>query len=104
MNNLVTFLALLFDWIFFILADNKDNHKISQGFRILSDQKSAALERQEKLPKTYNERNVVTTLLHSFLDGSSLLLARNEGTFKSLNELGVFHANQTSMRLDPHLN
>ena len=34
----------------------------------------AALERQEKSPYTYNGRNVVTTLVPSFLDGSSSLL------------------------------
>ena len=34
----------------------------------------AALERLEKSPYTYNERNVVTTLVHSFFDGSSLFL------------------------------
>ena len=33
-----------------------------------------ALERQEKFPKTYNGRNVVTTLVPSFLDESSSLL------------------------------
>ena len=34
----------------------------------------AALERQENFPKTNNGRNVVTTLVHSFLDGSSSFL------------------------------
>ena len=28
----------IFDWIFFILADYKENHKISDGFKILLDQ------------------------------------------------------------------
>ena len=34
----------------------------------------AALERLEKSPYTYNGRNVVTTLVPSFLDGSSSFL------------------------------
>ena len=34
----------------------------------------AALGRQEKSPLTYNGRNVVTTLVPLFLDGSSLFL------------------------------
>ena len=29
-----------FDWIFFAPADNKDNHKIWDGFEILQDQNS----------------------------------------------------------------
>ena len=34
----------------------------------------AALERLEKSPQTYNGMNVVTTLVTSFLDGSSSFL------------------------------
>ena len=34
----------------------------------------AALERLEKIPYTYNGRNVVTTLVPSFLNGSSSFL------------------------------
>ena len=34
----------------------------------------AALERLQKSPYTYNGRNVVTTLVPSFLDGSSSFL------------------------------
>ena len=34
----------------------------------------AALERLEKSQKTYNRRNVVTTLVPSFYDGSSSIL------------------------------
>ena len=36
MNSVVTTLApsFIFDWIFFILAGNKDIHKISDGFEI----------------------------------------------------------------------
>ena len=38
-DNVVTTPAPSFlDWIFFILADNKDNHKISDGFDIWPDQ------------------------------------------------------------------
>ena len=49
--------TFIFDWNFFILAGNKDNHKVSDGFEILPDQTSdsrdsslAALERLEKSP------------------------------------------------------
>ena len=31
---------LIFDWIIFILAGNKDNHKVSDGFEIRLDQTS----------------------------------------------------------------
>ena len=30
--------AFVFDWIFFILAGYKDNHKVSNGFEIRPDQ------------------------------------------------------------------
>ena len=44
----------------------------------------AALERQEKSPsKTYNWRNVVTTLVPSFLDGSSSFLQITRPTIKA---------------------
>ena len=70
--------AFIFDWIFFILAGNKDNHKISDGFEIWPDKiwtaELAALECLGKSPYTYNGRNVGTTLMSSFLDGSSSLM------------------------------
>ena len=38
MENLVTSLAsFIFDWFFFILAGNKDNYKILDGFEIRQD-------------------------------------------------------------------
>ena len=43
----------------------------------------AALECLEKSPYTYNGRNVVTTLLPSFLDGSSLFLQVTRTTLKA---------------------
>ena len=43
----------------------------------------AALERLEKFPYTYNGRNVVTTLVPSFLDGSSLFLPITRATIKA---------------------
>ena len=43
----------------------------------------AALECLEKCPYTYNGRNVVTTLLPSFLDGSSLFLQVTRTTLKA---------------------
>ena len=52
----------------------------------------AALERLEKSPLTYRGRNVVTTLVPSFFDGSSLFLQITRPTIKarmSLN-LGIF--------------
>ena len=46
----------------------------------------AALEHLEKSPKTNNGRNVVTTLVLSILNGSSLFLQIRRTTIKSLNE------------------
>ena len=43
----------------------------------------AALERLEKSPKTYNVRSVVTTLVQSFLDGSSSFLQVTSPTIKA---------------------
>ena len=43
----------------------------------------AALERLEKSPSTYNEKNVVTTLVPSFLDGSSSFLQITRPTIKA---------------------
>ena len=43
----------------------------------------AALDRLEKSPKTYNERNVVTTLVPSFFDGSSSFLQVTSQTIKA---------------------
>ena len=42
-----------------------------------------ALERLEKSPETYNGRNVVTTLVPSFLDGSSSFLQITRPTIKA---------------------
>ena len=43
----------------------------------------AALERLEKSPSTYNGRNVVTTLVPSFLCGSSSFLQITRPTIKA---------------------
>ena len=43
----------------------------------------AALERLKKSPLTYNGRNVVTTLVTSFLDGSSSFLQVTGPTIKA---------------------
>ena len=43
----------------------------------------AALEHLEKSPKTYNGRNVVTTLVLSILNGSSLFLHIKRTTIKA---------------------
>ena len=43
----------------------------------------AALERLKKSPYTYNERNVVTTLVPSFLEGSSSFLQVTRSTIKA---------------------
>ena len=42
-----------------------------------------ALERLEKFPKTYNGTNVMTTLVPSFLDGSSAFLQITRPTIKA---------------------
>ena len=52
--------------------------KIGQGTYEL-----AALEPLEKSPKTYNGRNVVTTLVPSFLNVSSLFLQVTRPTIKA---------------------
>ena len=77
--NLVSTLApSFFDPIFFILAGKEDNYYISDEFKIgpirLRTAELAALERLEKFPESFNGRNVVNTLVHSFLTGSSSLL------------------------------
>ena len=43
----------------------------------------AALERHEKSPKTYKGRNVVTTLVPSFLNGSCSFLQVTSPTIKA---------------------
>ena len=43
----------------------------------------AALECREKSPYTYNGRNIVTTLVQSFLDGSSSFLQVTRPTIKA---------------------
>ena len=43
----------------------------------------AALEHLEKSPYTYNGRNVVSTLMHSFYDGSSSFLQVTRTTLKA---------------------
>ena len=43
----------------------------------------AALERLEKFPYTYNGRNVVTTLVPSFYNGSSSFLTMTRSTIKA---------------------
>ena len=62
-------------FFFFFLAGNKDNHKSCMGSKFGRIQPGtyelAALERLEKSPLTYNGRNVVTTLVPSFFNGSS---------------------------------
>ena len=45
----------------------------------------AALERLDKSPLTYNWRNVVTTLVPSFSNGSSSFLQVTRSALKSLN-------------------
>ena len=47
----------------------------------------AALERLEKSPYTYCGRNVVTTIVPSFLDGSSSLLQVTRQTIKARMKL-----------------
>ena len=49
----------------------------------------AALERLEKSPYTYNGRNVVTTLVPSFSDGSSSFLQITRPTIKARMSLNL---------------
>ena len=46
----------------------------------------AALEHLEKKTETYNERNVVTTLVILVLNGFFFILANKKDNYKSLNE------------------
>ena len=68
----------IFDWILFILACNKDSYKSLDVFEICKIgpgfTELAALERLNKSPLTYNGRNVVSTLVLSFFNGSSSFL------------------------------
>ena len=43
----------------------------------------AALEHLEKSPQTYNGRNIVTSLVQSFIDGSSSFLQVTSPTIKA---------------------
>ena len=69
--------SILIDF-FFILASNVDNHKSQMGseFDKIRPQiaELAALERLEKSLYAHNWRNDVTTLVPSYLNGSSLFL------------------------------
>ena len=47
----------------------------------------AALEHLEKIPETYNGRNVVTILVPSFFNGSSFILVGNNDNHKSFVSL-----------------
>ena len=47
------------------------------------------LERLEKSPYTYNGRNIVTTLVQSFLDGSSSFLQVTSSTIKVWMNMNV---------------
>ena len=62
----------------FIFAGNEDSHEISNGFEIRLDLTMAcglaAYERLETMPIDILGENVVTTLVPSFLKGSSLSL------------------------------
>ena len=49
----------------------------------------AALERLEKSPKSYNGRNIVTTLVLSILNGSSSFLHTIRTTIKAWMSLNV---------------
>ena len=53
-----------------------------QGCKILgrASKKLAALERQEKITYAYFERNIVTTIVPSFLGGSSQFLQVTRST------------------------
>ena len=80
---------------FFIRVGNKvsykslhgiETHKIEHG-----SMESAALERLKKSPHTYNGSNVVSTLVLTFLDGSSSFLQVSITTIKALISLNCGH-------------
>ena len=64
------FVSFIFYLIFFILAGNQDYHKSSDEFEFRPDRtvELAALERLEKSLYTCNGRNLVPTLVPSFLN------------------------------------
>ena len=59
----------------------------------------AALERLEKSPLTYNGRNVVTTLVPSFLDGSSSFLQITRPTIKARMSLNFGKISSLTLEL-----
>ena len=85
--------TFIFDWILYIHACNKDNYKRLYGFEIRQDitgfTELAALEVLKKSPYTYNGRNVVTNLVLSFLDESSLFLQVTRASIKAWMSLNV---------------
>ena len=66
------------DCIIFVLADNKDSYKILDGFEMWQD-KTRVCDvsypcMSEKFPYSYNGINAMSTLVRSFLNGSSAFL------------------------------
>ena len=59
----------------------------------------AALEHQEKSPYTNNGRNIVTTLVLSFLNGSSLFLQIRRTTLQAWMSLNFLKIPSTIMEL-----
>ena len=82
--------SFIIDWIFFILADNEESHKIMDGFKIRKigpgTAELAALECLGKFPYTSSGRNVVMTRAPSFLKRTSLFLQVTRPTIKTLDE------------------
>ena len=89
----------------FIVSSNKDKHKNLDEFEFCRIRpmtyELAALERLEKSPLTYDGRNVVTTLVPSFLDGSSSFLQRNKPTIKAGMSLNFGKIQSLTLELSP---
>ena len=87
MENLVTTLApsFLIGSLFLQVKSTTIKSRMGSKFGKIGpgNYELAALERLEKSPKTYNGRNVVTTLVPSFLDGSSSFLQITRPTIKA---------------------
>ena len=88
MDNVVTALASTFligsSAFFHLTRTNIKAWMILKFYRIRPrTYELPALERLEKSPQTYNGRNVVTTLVLSILNGSSLFLQIRRTTIKA---------------------
>ena len=87
----------IFDRIYFILAGNEDINTFRITLKFV--QIRPGNERQEKSPRTYNVKNIVTTLAPSFFDSIIFVLAGNEDIHKSFDEYEIQQDKTTNSRV-----